>query len=951
MVDAPGRLTTIATQIATASPGGNHVVRFKTYADVGAFNLTGLNADSLIFEREGPSAEVVEFTGILFRIENTTAAVVFRGLAFKALNESSQFVLATSGASNRNLLIDSCQIFGDRFNATFLSWYGGDTSSHIGIKRSFIVAIQGGAQAKIDFSAKSVTLTNNHFNFPGLLVAKTPGQLVVSQNTVNRMQFDSDGNGIGTYSFTNNLFAFSPLQNRLPVGGDQKFLARIRDFLSSTAQNNTRFDTWAGFDFSNPAAFPPASGNTSIAPFGDSLALWNFGPIDGNTRGHINPPGAFPAYNVFPGDTILSLRLSPADSLDLRFSSASIPRIIQAAYGNTTYPATTDSSRSFWLNDTTLQIIGPTSVQSLTFPEATSQGAPLLFARSGNDFTPGIPGASGSLTFANASPTARTFIPAFAGQNTPKGSQVTMKGFSADTTVRFNQITRAGITSLSTPDSVATGKRTRIIRNGLKPAGIALTTNAEGSGSIRIGLAHQDAEKPWRADSLKWRHGDNNIIAATDSVGKWWGDLPFSQDLQALLIERLALGAGQDTLELSQGHTILSKSAKGHQLQIDSTSLLESSKFPDLGMMTKPLVLRWPGRAPADSLRIRFRKNHARQKVFRIVNDEAQPQSPLTEDSLTFTLALNPTDTAQTLLLARRYAVPANVKTDIALEADSALGLLSNQAGDLILDSNYTPIGLKLDTLRILAQRKIDYDNLSLQEAYTLVLTGLAPNRPERMGAFVLRSGGWVKQNLTRSGNRYRIGMQAQDQAVLAVETLSPSDTLPVQPKNPATAQIEGNRLTLTPALSTDEKSRLKAYFPEITIISPNGKIERKTPPAIPGDSSYTLDLPSGFVVYRLGYQSYSDLITWDASPTPIAGSAAAFRSSVNSTAPNYPERVKSLVGFPHDLELGSDLLNAFSANQAGQSIAKEWQGEWVALKKMPYSKRGKVIYSPYLPP
>ncbi len=747
LVDAPGKLTTIASQIA-AEPGGSHVVRFKTYVDVGPFNLTGLNADSLIFERDEPSAEVIKFTGTLFQLKNITAPVVFRGLAFRALDESAIFIEGPPASPNQNLLIDSCQIFSAQFNSLFLSWNGDEANSHIEIRRSFIVANQGGAQARIDFSAKNITLANNHFNFAGLLVAKTPGQLVVSQNTVNRMQFDSDGNGIGTYSFTNNLLAFPPLQNRLPVGGDLKFAARIRDFISISAPNNTRFDTWAGFDFSNSTAFSNVYGNISVAPFGDTLALWDFRPTGNNTRGHTNPPGAFPAYNVFPGDTTLALRLS-SDSLVLKFDSAPIPRIIQATYGNLPYPTITDSTRSFWLKDTTLQITGPASVQSLTFPEATPQSPPILFAQVGNDFTPGTPGTSGSLTFANASPTARTFIPAFAGQNTHKGNAITVKGLSADTVVRFTQVTRAGITTVSAPDSVPTNKRTRVLRHGDKPVGMVVATNAAVSGSILIGIAHQNAESPWLADSLKWRLNADVSVSAKDSVSKWWGTLPFATGLQAMLIERLALGAGQDTLELPQGHTILSESAKGHQLQIDSTTQLEPSKFPDFGMLTKPLVLRWPGRDSADALRIRFRKTHPRQKVFHVDNDEAQPLSPLSEDSTTFTLALDPTDTAQTLLLARRYAVPANVKTDIALEADSALGLLSDQAGDLILDSNYIPIGLKLDTLRILAKRKIDYDSLNLQNAYTLLLTGLAPNRPERMGAYVLRSGVWVKQNLT----------------------------------------------------------------------------------------------------------------------------------------------------------------------------------------------------------
>ena len=87
-VDAPGKLATIATQIQAASGSADkvHHVRFKTYQEVGNFTLTALTADSLIFERDSESAEVIEFSGTLFQMKNVTAAVVFRNLAFKAQN-------------------------------------------------------------------------------------------------------------------------------------------------------------------------------------------------------------------------------------------------------------------------------------------------------------------------------------------------------------------------------------------------------------------------------------------------------------------------------------------------------------------------------------------------------------------------------------------------------------------------------------------------------------------------------------------------------------------------------------------------------------------------------------------------------------------------------------------------------------------------------------------------
>ncbi len=941
LVDGPGRLTQIATQIASAAPGGIHVVRFKTYADVGAFNLAGLNADSLIFERFEPNAQVVEYTGKLFKLENINAPVVFRGLAFRAVNEAAQFIETATGSPNRNLLIDSCQIFGDRFNSVFLSWNSGDTDSRIEIRRSYIVANQGGAAAKIDFTAKDVVLVNNHFNFPGLFAGKTAGKIEMHQNTVNRMQFQLNGNFTGVRIFVNNIFAHPPVDNRLP-GGAQKFTMTFSDYDGGGSRlGNVRFNTWAGYNYPASESFLHPS-NVEMAPFGDSLTLWDFRPADDDLRGYTNPDGAFPAYNVFPGDTLLAKRLAPKDSLVLRFPSALIPRSLQATYAIRAYPSALDSTRTFWLQDTALQISGPVAINSVTFPEADPQGAPLLFSQTENTFTPQTPGPLGSLVFTNASAAARIFIPAFAGQNTPRGSNITPSGLPSETSVQFDQITRAGITTLSPPESEQGMKRIRQISRNQNPLGVALTTNAEGSESIRIGLAQSDATQPWLADSLAWRLEENPTLAVKDSVDQWWGTFPFAQTLQALLMERLALGSGYDTLHLPQGHAVLSKSVAGHQLQIDSTLQIDLAEHPHLGALSQPFTSRWPGRAEADSLQVRLKKTHPRQAAFFIDAKTAIPLIALHEDSSTVTVALSPTDSGKVLALARKFLVPSGIKTDIAIGADSALGLLSSQPGNLLLDSLFTPVDFKTDTLRLLAKRDISQDNLKLQDPYTLVLSGLAPNRSELVKAYVQRNGTWVKQNLTFAGKTYRIDMQAQDQAVLAVETLLATDTLPVYPQSQAEIQVANNRLTLTPVLSQEEKSRLKAYFPEITVILPNGQVEVRTPSGIPGDSAYTLDLPEGLVLYRLGYQSYSDVISWDTTAVPVPVSVGAFRDAVNAVAPKYPERVKSLVGFPHTVELGGGVLAALTKEQAAQSNAKEWQGEWKALPNNANLTKGK---------
>ncbi len=124
VVEGGNTLATIATQIKNSPLGGIHHVKFRTFANVGAFNLDGLTTDSLVFEWEGPGPEGLEFTGTLFRFENVQAKVIFRNLAFKPQATSTILINGLSASANKNLLLDSCIFFGEAINTTFLSWQG-----------------------------------------------------------------------------------------------------------------------------------------------------------------------------------------------------------------------------------------------------------------------------------------------------------------------------------------------------------------------------------------------------------------------------------------------------------------------------------------------------------------------------------------------------------------------------------------------------------------------------------------------------------------------------------------------------------------------------------------------------------------------------------------------------------------------------------------------------------
>ena len=204
LVDAPGGLSAVAVQVKASAPGGVKRIRFKTYADVGSFTINGLTADSLIFERAAETSEPLVFSGILFQIRGVNAPVVFRNLALKALNGSSVVLDGAASASpNKNLLIDSCQIFGDTLNTPFLTWIG-STGSKVEIRKSIIAALKG-VDGKIEVTSDTLRVSNNYMNYSGLFSSTSPRRLEVWNNTTNRIQFEFNGKFTGYYSFQKNI--------------------------------------------------------------------------------------------------------------------------------------------------------------------------------------------------------------------------------------------------------------------------------------------------------------------------------------------------------------------------------------------------------------------------------------------------------------------------------------------------------------------------------------------------------------------------------------------------------------------------------------------------------------------------------------------------------------------------------------------------------------------------
>ncbi len=933
VVDGPGKLSTIAAQIQAAPAGGTHIVQFKTYVNVGAFSLTGLTADSLIFQRAEESAEVVEFSGTLFQMQSVSAAVVFRNLAFKAKDGSAKFIQgATVGNENRNLLIDSCQIFGDTLNTTFLAWNGATAvGSKILIQRSVINGSQG-SSPKIDLTVDTVRVLNCYLNFSGQVVGSISKRIDITNLSTNRVQFRLTGDGTTLYNFKNNLYGNPPSVTKLP-GLSNKFIMYLIGFAGGTAYGDVRFSTWYNFEYpANEGHADPS--NLVIAPFGDTLARWDFKQASEKIIGYQNPvSAAYPDFNVFPGETSLKTRLSAQDSVELVISSAQIPRVITAAYATVAYPGLMDSTRSLWAKDTVLKVAGPVSVSSITFPQIKAPGTPILYSESGATYAPGTAGAEGAVVFSNALPAAKKFIPAFGNQNTPKGLNVSVKGLGADTTLNFTTVTRSGRTGFQVPVLGAGKKRWRVLQKGAKPFGFLDTTAAEGAGELKFGFGKTGVDLPFRSDSLSWLLNGGTLSSVTDSAGKYWGKTTAALSNQAILIERLSVGAGRDTVRTTVGD-IFTLSAKGHQLSVDSSFMPTVRKFPDLGLFSKGLAFKWPGRAPNDSLIIILRRSSLGQKLFWV--DSSNTVQPITvmlttPESLSVRLTLPPIDSNKVFFFAHHYMVPAGLKSTVMLGQDTLKDIISLTPGDLALDTLPSLQGLGTDSLRILLKRRITQVDLSITGPYAAVLQGLPPNRLANIRMYMHRGARWDSISGTYQNGYYRVPVQPTDSVIVVGEVLEKLDTLPVIASLSQTVSVIGTMWSFKPTLTVLEKTRLIWYHLQIFNLDATGHSQLVQVSNMAGDSTYSGNLATGNLqAIKIGYESFSGKITWS-TPMILSPTVASFTEAMNAQAPTLHKYVYELVGFPSPVDIEKDIKSKIMGPKKNVSIS-DWQGRWVDL-------------------
>jgi len=767
-------LTTIAPSLA--SPLTHHV-KFTGagYSSPGNLTLTGSTADTIFFERSVDDTSVVEVTGKLLKFEGlSSTTTILRGLAFHLRTADAALIDRAGSSPNHRLIIEDCVLFSDSLlNSTFLSWLG-EAGSAIEMRRTQIVLPKNGANAKMDIQADSVRFINNLLNFEGVIGISTDNLLTLSNNTVNQVQFNLIDNANSVAKWTRNYFANPPTANHLTGVSGGRYVVKVLGLfgaIGSDISDNIRYTNWDGYVY--PTSNTLFASSTTLVGTKADTVLWDWQLPGEATRGAWNGSDKLPAFNLLPKRTSLSASLNTNNGV-VNVKAARIPREVKLELGtDVPYASITDSTRTLWDRDTTVIVTGMVEVTGLTFPEKTALGRPMLFTANAANagFTAGNMGSEGSLTFANASPSARAFIPAFAGQNLQKGSDVEVKGIVGDTSVTVASVTRTGRMTFAATDTVVLGARYRpILRNG-KAFGLKYTTNASGGGDVTVLLGKTGITAPFVNDSLKAYAGSTQRNFQ-DSNGKYLVTLPFASSASFRIFEKLAIGRGKDSIDFKV-FKISTVSVQGHQLKVDSNLTLTGLNAPTLAKISKGISFQWPGRAAGDTFKLTLTKTDAQQKAYTRNGDSASLLTATSNGDASITVALGVGDNDQVIFLARPYPIAASPsQQSITRGEDQISELITSTPGEMSLDTNVDLSGLKIDssdsqTWKFRARRRIQTDNLTIPAEYKAAIKGTGPVSANEVVGYILAEGAWTQAESkpTYSNGLWTIKLLAKTQA------------------------------------------------------------------------------------------------------------------------------------------------------------------------------------------
>jgi hypothetical protein len=671
-------------------------IRIDNYLNPGQLRITQtpVNLDTIRLQRFSPDSDgVITVDSTFIDVKDFAGVLILKNLAFRLGAKSALIAGSDLNRPNHNLILDSCYLYADSLDGTFLSWQG-DITSSVDIRNSWFVARAGKPGTKaIQLASGAVSFSNNLLNFPGTVSGVPITQKFEAlSNTVNRVQFSLSGdfyNGAApSLTFSQNLFAYHGPVNAF--GGQDFFVASFPGFNASRTfiQGNRMYSVWKGFDYALSEKGKAGVGIDSLFDGKSETELWDWytdakDPSTGMLSGNIN----LRRYNVLPGRTFVDTLIG-SDSIRVNFKSATFPRAFRWNIG--AVPDLVDSAYRPLAALPGRLTVGPFQVDNIRDNAIAEYGRPILLVQSAGGLF--LPQAAASRykeprVFQNRIPSARVFALVDSG-NTPRGFSIepVMAGVEKFEHIRFGHVSGAGETVLKVdinkvmPDSLRYLKRT-----------FAFGTSATVDGRLTFAsrLSTDKEAQPWSAQGegtwfWYWKAKDTLIPATASTI---WGDtlvygsfnyLNKDSTFIAYLVERLSVHAGSTSKPIPFA-TLQSGSAAGYQLYFD-TSTVDPGRF---GSATKGYKFAWTGRGANDSLLLILKAPAPGSQVFvRVPTKDDVDSLPLTEDTEgNFKIPIGGADSGKTFFAGVKYNVLAGTAFSGTVNGVSVDSLYSISSG------------------------------------------------------------------------------------------------------------------------------------------------------------------------------------------------------------------------------------------------------------------------------
>ena len=847
LVSGPNGLVKAASDIQGSPNAGSHFVRFDYYGDVGTFRIDSPTprVESLTFERSSSDSDgVLKVTGTLLDIKSTKAKVTLKGLAFQLMPNAVLISGSDGSKVNGSLLIDSCFIFADTLENTFLSWLG-DNLSTVVISNSYIVV--GGsrnATARISLSGGSLKLNNNLINFPGIL--SSPGIFKEAEfisNTINRTQFQLTGllnaGALPRLEFSKNLVAHKGAKDAF--GGNVFYVLNHSNFQSGRVaiQSNKMFKTWTGFDYPSNDIFKISANDTiDTIPGKASSEKWNWYTenLDGNQTGMLS--GAIPLvkYNVLPQETGFSWPTSRG-VLTAQFQPAPYPRMITLGNPADTYTLPADSAfhRRIYPPTGTLHF-GPFRISQITLGAAADYGKPALLALSKDTLrTQTINAAvqSNPSIFVNGLADSRNFVLVNSG-NTPSGLAIRPgegSELSTNDKLLFAIVDSAGTTLVKAPEAQNLAKDLRSLS-----ANFRVETNAVIKSLVHVGI--RGYATPYLSDSVYWlfRNPTDSLVRAVKSgvipdTGMFTASYPYFSSkgiLDAHLVEKLSVPAGGKTIPVTDG-TIRIHSPQGFQLKVDSSNFVDSLTY---GSLTKGYSFTWPLKAPTDSVILILTKKPEQELFVKVRNLAADTLKGMLDPEGNFRIVVAPVDTGKIFFAGVPYnVVKGNPYTKTFPDGVNLTDFASTTSGKLLYDSNLDSVKREslnsvVKVFRYLGGRQMRAISAAIKPSrpYGMSFTINGPRNASKIEVYIHDGKNWLPSPLPGNYTGSPIGLQQvpiEARAVAVVERLESATTY----VDSLTPQVVDGTLTVTPTYRIDSLKLISHYCLELMYIDIAGSV------------------------------------------------------------------------------------------------------------------------------